>query len=231
MHSPIDSAILYFGTPVVLVSSTNDDGSANLAPMSSAWWLGHNCMLGFGARSQTPINIQRTGECVLNLPSVHEVAAVNRLARTTGTNPVPPHKVAMGYRYEGDKFGVAGLTAMPSECVASPRVRECPVHLEATLEAVHPMAVRNDGVRGVLVALELRIVRIHVDDAIRMDGYDDRIDPVKWRPLIMSFQQFFGLGEMVHESTLSRIPESSYRPRGAAAPTRASSHATMRVAS
>lgn len=36
-------------------------------------------MLGFGARSQTPANIQRTGECVLNLPSVNEAAAVNRL--------------------------------------------------------------------------------------------------------------------------------------------------------
>ena len=37
MHTTIDPAILYFGTPVVLVSSTNDDGSFNLAPMSSAW--------------------------------------------------------------------------------------------------------------------------------------------------------------------------------------------------
>jgi len=50
MHTVIDPAILYFGTPVVLVSSTNVDGSPNLAPMSSAWWLGHSCMLGFGAR-------------------------------------------------------------------------------------------------------------------------------------------------------------------------------------
>ena len=231
MHSTIDPAILYFGTPVVLVSSTNENGSANLAPMSSAWWLGHGCMLGFGARSQTPINIQRTGECVLNLPSVDQVAAVNSLARTTGSNPVPPHKVAMGYRHEANKFGVADLTALPSECVTAPRVRECPVHLEAVLEAVHPMAVRDDNRRGALVALELRIVRVHVDDAIRMDGHDDRIDPVKWRPLIMSFQQFFGLGEMVHESTLSRIPESAYRPRRAEGPSRARMHAPATVAS
>ncbi len=37
--------------------------------------------------------------------------AVNRLAKTTGSSPVPPHKQAMGYRHERDKFGVAGLTA------------------------------------------------------------------------------------------------------------------------
>jgi flavin reductase (DIM6/NTAB) family NADH-FMN oxidoreductase RutF len=220
MHTVIDLAILYFGTPVVLVSSTNVNGSSNLAPMSSAWWLGHSCMVGFGARSLTPQNVQRTGECVLNLPSVNEVGAVNRLARTTGSDPVPPHKLSMGYRHVADKFGVAGLTSLESECVQPPRVGECPVHLEATLEAVHPLAVRDDDRRGALVALELRIVRVHVDESIRMTGHSDRIDPEKWRPLIMSFQQFFGLGGIVHDSTLSRIPETVYRPRRAAERTR-----------
>ncbi len=217
MHTVIDPAILYFGTPVVLVSSTNADGSANLAPMSSAWWLGRSCMVGFGARSLTPQNIQRTGECVLNLPSVSEVAAVNLLARTTGSDPVPPHKVAMGYRHVSDKFGIAGLTAERAELVSPPRVRECPVQLEATLEAVHPLAVRDHERRGALLSLELRIVRVHVADSIRMVGHSERIDPVRWRPLIMSFQQFFGLGEIVHDSTLAQIPETVYRPRRAAA--------------
>jgi len=212
-HAPIDPAILYFGTPVVLVSSTNPDGSPNLAPMSSAWWLGRSCMLGFGARSHTPANIQRTGECVLNLPSVREVAAVDRLARTTGSDPVPPHKVAMGYRHERDKFAVAGLTALAADLVAPPRVLECPVHLEAVLEAVHPLAARDPERRGNLVALEVRVVRVHVDEGIRMPGHADRIDPTRWRPLVMSFQQFFGLGDLVHPSTLARIPESAYRPR------------------
>lgn len=229
MHTVIDPAILYFGTPVVLVSSTNADGSSNLAPMSSAWWLGRSCMLGFGARSLTPQNIQRTGECVLNLPSVAEVGAVNRLARTTGSDPVPPHKIAMGYRHVADKFDVAGLSALPSELVQPPRVSECPVHLEATLESVHAMAVRDDDRRGALVAFELRIVRVHVDESIRLAGHDDRIDPEKWRPLIMSFQQFFGLGEIVHDSTLARIPETVYRPRRTAAPARVAEHARATI--
>ena len=214
MHRPIDPAILYFGTPVVLVSSTNPDGSANLAPMSSAWWLGRSCMLGFGARSHTPANIERTGQCVLNLPSVNEVAAVNRLARTTGSNPVPDWKRQNGYRHVHDKFAVAGLTPLPSEQVAPPRVAECPIHLEAVLEEVHPVA-RNDPHRR-LVAMEVRIVRVHADDSVRLAGHEDRIDPARWRPLIMSFQQFYGLGEQVHSSTLARIPESAYRPAPAA---------------
>jgi hypothetical protein len=51
-----------------------------------------------------------------------------------------------------------------------------------------------------------------VDERIRMVGHDDRIDPERWRPLIMNFCQFFGLGSIVHHSTLAEIPESAYRP-------------------
>ncbi len=213
MHSVIDPAILYFGTPVVLVSSSNPDGTANLAPMSSAWWLGKSCMLGFGARSQTPANIMRTGECVLNLPSPNQAAAVNRLARTTGSSPVPPHKVAMGYRHESDKFGTAGLTPIPSHRVAPPRAAECPVHLEAVLEGTHELEGRDSERRGKLVAIEVRVIRVHIEDAIRLEGHTDRIDPTRWRPLIMSFQELFGLGDRVEHSRLAEIPESIYRPR------------------
>jgi len=212
MHRTVDPAILYFGTPVVLVSTENEDGSPNLAPMSSAWWLGKSCMLGFGARSKTPANLLRTGECVLNLPSVAQVSAVARLARTSGSNPVPPHKVAMGYRFESDKFGVADLTPMPAELVRPPRVAECPVQLEAVLEGSHPLAASDPDRQGKLVGLEVRIVRVHVAEEILLAGYTDRIDPEKWRPLIMNFCQFFGLGPIVHPSRLAEIPESAYRP-------------------
>jgi flavin reductase (DIM6/NTAB) family NADH-FMN oxidoreductase RutF len=59
MHQIIDPGVLYFATPVVLISSLNEDDSPNLAPMSSAWWLGRRCLLGLGARSKTPQNIIR----------------------------------------------------------------------------------------------------------------------------------------------------------------------------
>jgi flavin reductase (DIM6/NTAB) family NADH-FMN oxidoreductase RutF len=214
MHRSIEPAILYFGTPVILVSSLNEDGSTNVAPMSSAWWLGWSCMLGFGARSQTPANILRTGECVLNLPSVEQVEHVDRLARTTGSNPVPPHKLAMGYRHEPDKLACGGLTAVPSEVVAPPRLRECPVQLEATLEGQHGLAAGDPDRAGKLIALEVRIRRVHVEEGLLLPGHEHRIDPTKWRPLIMSFCQFFGLAEgMLQPSRLAEIPESMYRPR------------------
>ena len=46
-------SILYFGTPVALVSTENENGSFNLAPMSSAWALGQVIVLGLGAEGQT----------------------------------------------------------------------------------------------------------------------------------------------------------------------------------
>ena len=89
MHKVVEPKIFYFGTPVVLISTLNEDGSANLAPMSSAWWLGQSCMLGMSRRSQTVQNLLRERECVLNLPSADLVGAVYRLALLTGRNPVP----------------------------------------------------------------------------------------------------------------------------------------------
>lgn len=212
MHKTIEPSILYFGTPVVLIGSENVDSSANLAPISSAWWLGWNCVLGFGARSHTPQNLLRTGECTINLPSVDQVAEVDRLARTTGSDPVPPHKVAMGYRSEHDKFGCAGLTAMPSLVVRPPRVAECPVQMEAVVAESHAVGRETPDEPARLLAIEVRIVRVHVEESLLRPGAEDRIDPLAWRPLIMSFCQFFGLGPMVHGSRLAEIPESAYTP-------------------
>jgi flavin reductase (DIM6/NTAB) family NADH-FMN oxidoreductase RutF len=211
VHQSIEPAILYFGTPVVLVSTLNEDSSANLAPMSSAFWLGWRCILGFGAGSKTPQNLLRTGECVLNLASINEVASVNRLARTTGSNPVPTGKQLKGYRHVADKFAVAGLTSVPSITVAAPRVRECPVQLEAVVEGTHRVADDDAALRGAIICIEVRIQRVHVDESLLFEGEENRVDPQKWRPLIMSFQQFYGLGEKVHDSTLGEIPEALYR--------------------
>lgn len=197
----------------MLVSSLNPDGSANLAPMSSAWWLGWRCMLGFGARSATPQNILRTGECVLNLPSAAMAPFVDRLALTTASDPVPETKQRRGYRHEAHKFERADLTPVPSEIVSAPRVLECPIQLEARLAGSHRIAEDNTAIRGHLIAVEVEIVRVHADSSVLAAGEPDRIDPDKWRPLIMSFQQFYGLTPRLQESTLATIPESAYRTR------------------
>lgn len=210
MHQVSEPPILYFGTPVVLISSVNEDASYNLAPISSIFWLGWRCMIGISAFSQSTKNILREKTCVLNLPSEKEVAAVNRLALLTGTKDVPEGKRQKGYRYEPDKFGVSGLTPIPSLTVAAPRVQECPVQLEAEFIDLHPLADDDPQQRGRIFTIELRIKKVHAAPTILMEGYANRIDPNAWRPLIMSFQQFYGLGPNLQESTLATIPERLY---------------------
>lgn len=70
-------------------------------------------MLGLASNGHTTANLLRERECVLNLVPSGLAHAVDRLAMTTGANPVPERKAAMGYVYEPDKFGRAGLTPRP----------------------------------------------------------------------------------------------------------------------
>lgn len=212
MHTKIEPAILYLGTPVVLISTVNEDGSYNLAPMSSAFWLGWRCILGLAASSKTPQNMSRTGECVLNLPSSEMADVVDRLALKTGSDQVPDGKLRRGYTSRKDKFELSGLTPVCSETVEAPRALQCPIQLEAVVEAKHDVAAADESLRGAVVTFEVRIQRVHADESILMRGHADRIDPDKWRPLIMSFQNFYGLEpKPVRPSTLAQIPEALYR--------------------
>lgn len=197
MHVVPGLKVLYFGTPVVLISSRNEDGTTNLAPMSSAWWLDQSCLLGLGASGQTTANLLRERECVLNLPSVSMVDAVDRIALTTGKSTVSPLKIQQGYRYEPAKFVLAGLTEQASELVAPSRVAECPIQLEAKVVAVHPL-------RGAakVNAFEVEVLRAHVEEDLVIPG-THYVDPLRWDPLIMKFTEFFGGGANVHPSRLA----------------------------
>ena len=89
---PARRRFIYFSTPVVLNSSVNKGGSANLVPMLSALRLEWRCVLELVTASKTNENLKRSGDCVLNLLSVRQVDAVNRLSLTTGSDPVPEAK-------------------------------------------------------------------------------------------------------------------------------------------
>ncbi|KAJ9502528.1 hypothetical protein H2202_001649 [Exophiala xenobiotica] len=211
-HQEISPAILYWGTPVVLISTTNPDGTTNLGPMSSAFWLGHGCMLGLDASSQTTQNILRTKQCVLNLASDNMADAVNALARTTGTDPVPEGKVPRGYRFVKDKFGHAGLTPHASQVVACQGIKECPVIMEAELVVSHKM-YQGRAVEGLVLAIEVRILRVSIHDDLRLEGYRNRVDADRWKPMIMMFCDLYGLrpGKLGH-SKLAEVEEEMYRP-------------------
>ena len=201
VHVRIEPSILYFGTPVVLLSTGNDDGTANLAPISSAWALGRTVVIGLGGDGQTAYNLRARPELVVNLPAPGQWRAVERLAPLTGRYPVPASKAA-GCRFEPDKFGAAGLTPAPSELVAPPRVAECPLQLEARAVRVRPDAA------GDFVIAEAEVLRVHASPEIVVPG-TQHVDPGAWSPLVYNFRHYFGLGPELGHSYRTQTPRSA----------------------
>ena len=92
---------------------------------------------------------------------------------------------------------------MKSVSVAPPRVGECPVQMESIVHEFRPFG-KNVSAN----MFEVHIVKLHVDERLLVgDELRPRIDPLRWRPLIMSFCRFFGLSGEVHPS---RLAESDF---------------------
>lgn len=163
----IEPKILYFGTPVALVSSLNEDGTTNLAPISSFWGLGWTFVLGLLDETKTADNLTRHAECVINLPSPEMWQEVERLAPLTGKDPVPEIK-AKQFHFEPNKFETAELTPMPSDLVRPMRTKECPVHMEAKVTKLHKLSGEKLQKIGGGVAAEVEILRVHVAEGIRV---------------------------------------------------------------
>lgn len=195
----ITPKILYFGTPVVLISTLNEDGTPNLAPMSSAWALGYTVALGLGNGSQTLKNLSRSGECVLNLPSDDLWQAVERLAPLTGNEDMPEYKRG-SFRYESAKFRASGLTPLASTEVAPPRVAECQLQLEASVQSISPLGAADDSLASLI---QVRVIRIHAHKDI-VHG-EHHVDPARWHPLIYNFRHYFGLGSELGKTFRAEI--------------------------
>ncbi|MFF8747823.1 flavin reductase family protein [Streptomyces californicus] len=195
-HVTVTPSILYFGTPVVLLSTENENGSFNLAPMSSAWALGHVIVLGLGAEGQTAHNLRSRRDLVVNLPGPAQWPAVERLAPLTGRTPVPASKHG-SFRFEPDKFAAAGLRPQPSERVRPPRVAECPMQLEARVAQARPDS------SGDFLIVEAQVLTVHADPRIVVSG-SQHIDPAAWSPLIYNFRHYYGLGPELGHSFRSR---------------------------
>jgi len=184
-HRTITPSVLYFGTPVAVISTVNLDGTTNLAPVSSFWALDDLLVLGLGAEGHTVANLRERPELVINLPDDSHWQEVETLGRTTGASPVPAAKPA-STTFVHDKFEEVGWHPLAATTVRPARVAELPVHIEAR-------ATRVDEEDGGLVVVHARSTAVHVDDSITLAG-TSYIDPSRWRPLIYSFRHYYGLG-------------------------------------
>ncbi|MED1739252.1 flavin reductase family protein [Bacillus swezeyi] len=183
----IQPSILYYGTPVILLSTLNEDGSTNLSPLSSSWALGDCIVLGVSTGGKAFENMQRQKQCVINVPDPSLWRHVEKLASFTGKQPVPEEKKRLGFKYLKEKFAASGLTPAASHSVNPDRITECPIQIEA--EAAN---IRIPEHSPFFAVIETKVLHVHAHERI-IKG-ENHIDPEKWSPLIYNFRHYFGLG-------------------------------------
>ena len=157
--------------PIAVVSTLNEDGSNNLAPFSFFTAVSARPMIvafcpmvssSTGRMKDTPRNVVREGEFVVNLATEGNHLGVNRASAE-----LP---------YGEDEFAFAGLTPLESEVVGARRVAESPVHLECLLR--DRIDYGDQPGQGQIITGE--VVRAHVDEAVLRGG---RIDTDALRPM------------------------------------------------
>jgi len=201
----IHPSILYFGTPVVLITTRNPDGSTNITPMSSAWALADRVVIGLSGGGQGLANLERECECVLNLAGEDMRDGVERIAPTTGRAPVPAWKQSSGYRHERDKFALGGWHAAPSLSVSPPRIAECPLQLEARvlLTTQRPLEQWQDSTGGYTI-VELEVLHVHAHDEVMVKG-TQHIDPARYLPLFYLFRHYVGRGNALGKTFKAEV--------------------------
>jgi flavin reductase (DIM6/NTAB) family NADH-FMN oxidoreductase RutF len=198
-HRTIAPSILYYGTPVALLSTTNPDGSTNLAPMSSSWALGGTIILGMALGSRTAGNLEAGSDVVVNLPDAglwRQVEALGDLTGNAEARPGRQHGAAPCH----NKFAAVGFTSEPSELIRPERVSQCPLQLEC-----RTVSVEHDAPRDGFLIVQARAVRVHADAGLIVPG-TDHIDPRRWKPLVYNFRHYFTLGGQLGESRVSETP-------------------------
>jgi flavin reductase (DIM6/NTAB) family NADH-FMN oxidoreductase RutF len=157
--------------PIAWVTSVDPEGRVNLAPFSFFNAFGANppivvfspTLRRDGSKKDTLLNVEATGEFVLN-------AAVEPLAEQVNlsSKELPPGT---------SEVELTGLSLLPSVKVRVPRVAEAPVNVECIVRQIIPLG--DAPLAGNLVIGE--VVAIHVDD--RVLGPSGRVDPVKLRTI------------------------------------------------
>lgn len=157
--------------PIAWISTVSSTGTENLAAFSFFNGVSSNppCLIVSiarkpdGTKKDTLRNIEDTRELVVSSASRTSLDAVVQ----TGA----------AYPYGVNERELVGLTAVPSEKVRPPRIKEASVHFECVL---HDLLEIGDGSAGSSTLVVARIVLFHISNTV-LDG--NRIDTAKLDPL------------------------------------------------
>lgn len=179
--------------PIAFVSTKSKAGILNLAPFSFFTAISSDpptiCFSpgrrgSDGAKKDTLVNIETTGEFVVNVVTEDMAVAMNETA-----TEIPA---------DMSEFEYAGFTPVDSDLINPPRVQESPVNMECKL--VQIVAVGNDGPGGASLVIG-EIVRFHVADQLYENG---RIDIGLLKPIgRLAGNEYTTLG---HRFSLQRKP-------------------------
>ncbi|MCU6713060.1 flavin reductase family protein [Paenibacillus sp. J5C_2022] len=150
--------------PIALVTTLSEEGVLNAAPFSffnivtaSPPILSVSVQRKNGLRKDTARNAIAAGAFVVHIADERYAEAMNATAA-----PVEPHV---------SEVELAGLTAVPSACIAVPGIAEARIRMECVLEQALPLG-GDEGVPSCDLLLG-RVVRFHIADELYKDG---RID-------------------------------------------------------
>ncbi len=153
--------------PIAFVSTVDENGVPNLAPYSFFNAFSSNPPIVVFSSNRRVLdnttkdtlhNIEKTGEAVINAVS-HSIVrqmAVSSIQFPRGVN----------------EFEKSGLTPIPSDLVAPPRVKESPAHMECRMEEIKTLG-KHGGAGHLIIC---RVLRVHLDENV-VD--DNRINPHK----------------------------------------------------
>jgi flavin reductase (DIM6/NTAB) family NADH-FMN oxidoreductase RutF len=182
-------ASLIVPRPIALVTSLGADGVVNAAPFSMFNMLGEDPPLVFisvnrlhdGRLKDTAANILRSGEFVVHLTD----EAMSAQMHACGS-ALPPHESELDH---------AGLTAVPSRCVAPPRIAQAPVAFECVLHET----LETDS-RYVFLG---RILWLAVRDGL--------VDAERWRVRLQDYHPVGRFGASFYVTTNERFAIDAQR--------------------
>jgi len=171
LHELIGTAISPL--PVAFISTVGEGGKYNAAPFSFVAPVGSkpaiiSVTLGLrkGQKKDTLKNIEMTHDFVINVVDEGLIAQAVQ--------------ASADYPYDVDEIKEAGLTAIASDKVKSPRIAEAKVSLEGRLvQKMEIMQEFHDGM-GLTAIVFGEVVMVHVKNEVWVEN---RIDPSKLKPV------------------------------------------------
>jgi flavin reductase (DIM6/NTAB) family NADH-FMN oxidoreductase RutF len=147
--------------PIAFITTLCVNGQVNAAPFSTFNLVTAKPMTivftiaikSDGTKKDTLLNIERTREFVVNSAGVWLVEALNHCSGE--------------FAYGVSELEQVGLTTLPSEVVAPPRIRESAVHMECR---VHSLVDVGGGAPGSATVIIGEVVRYHIHKAAYEQG-------------------------------------------------------------